>query len=268
MTGYALQLDPGELARYRSMGAQARDQEAGLWATAGIVPGAHVADLGCGPGGTLVAMAELVGPAGSVVGVDGDPAAVDAAGQLIASVGLANATARAGEVTATGLEPASVDVAVLRHVLAHNGPTEQAIVDHAASLLRPGGCAYLADIDFSTHRTWPDDGILERMWRPYQEFHARRGNDLRVGLRLGDLLEGAGLEVVSHGGVIAALRPPPAGLWGPPWAAREAMRAAGLVTEAEIAEWRVVLEARDALAVRPTRFFPLFIAIGRRPVGP
>ncbi len=34
---------------------------------------------------------------------------------------------------------------MLRHVLAHNGGAEDAIVAHLATLLRPGGCLYLVD---------------------------------------------------------------------------------------------------------------------------
>jgi hypothetical protein len=44
---------------------------------------------------------------------------------LIAGARLTNASTAAGDVAASGVAPASADVAVLRHVLAHNGPSEQ-----------------------------------------------------------------------------------------------------------------------------------------------
>src|SRR5689334_11501862 len=96
--GYALALDPAELARYRLMAERARTAEAELWRMAGVRPGARVADVGCGPGALLPLLAAEVAPDGEVVGVDGDPGAVAAATAYLAgaervSVGRAPADA-------------------------------------------------------------------------------------------------------------------------------------------------------------------------------
>jgi ubiquinone/menaquinone biosynthesis C-methylase UbiE len=61
MSDYALALSEAEIGRYRMMAAVARRDEAAQWEAAGIIPGARVADVGCGPGAVLVAMAEVVG---------------------------------------------------------------------------------------------------------------------------------------------------------------------------------------------------------------
>jgi hypothetical protein len=58
---YALALSEAELTRYRMMAEQARSAEADPWRRAGIVPGARVADVGCGPGALLPALAAAVG---------------------------------------------------------------------------------------------------------------------------------------------------------------------------------------------------------------
>jgi hypothetical protein len=50
---------------------------------------------------------------------------------------------------------------MLRHVLAHNGGSEDVIVAHLATLLRPGGCLYLVDADGTAVRTVPEDVDLE-----------------------------------------------------------------------------------------------------------
>jgi 2-polyprenyl-3-methyl-5-hydroxy-6-metoxy-1,4-benzoquinol methylase len=71
--------------------------------------------------------------------VEPDESARAAARRLIADSGAGNVELREGTGTDTGLAPGSVDVALMRHVLAHNGGQEQAIVDHLASLVRPGG---------------------------------------------------------------------------------------------------------------------------------
>jgi precorrin-6B methylase 2 len=138
-TDYVLALTDTEVGRYRRMAEMARRDERELWRTAGIVPGATVADIGCGPGAVTVELGDVVGPSGTVIAVDADNAALAAAHELVAQRGFENVTVRIGEASATGIEPTSVDTAVIRHVLAHNGGHEQAIIDHAASLVRTRG---------------------------------------------------------------------------------------------------------------------------------
>lgn len=259
---YALRLSEVEIGRYRVMAEAARGSERDLWRDAGVVPGARVADVGCGPGAVLRALAEEVGAGGAADGIDGDAAAVAAAGAYTAD--LSQVTVRRGAADATGLEPGAYDTVMVRHVLAHNGPREREIVAHLAGLLRPGGCLYLADVDSRSLRTDPEpepdlDDIAER----YRRFHAARGNDLRTGLRLDKLLRGAGLAVEAYVGRYTILPLPP-GLRPPPWAARDAMVAAGLADGDDIARWDAAFARADALAERPTMFAPVFLAYGRK----
>lgn len=259
---YALRLSAAELARYRAIAERARIEEADLWIAAGIVDGARVVDLGCGPGTVLTAMAERVGPRGWVTGVDTDPEAVEAARHAIVAAGLRNAEVRFGDAAASGLGAGSVDVAVLRLVLAHNGRSEQAIVDHAATLVRPGGCVYLVDVDATLNRLRPPHpGVLEMIDR-HRAFQDTRGNDLQAGLRLGDLLTGAGLDVVDHHGRITMVTRPPG--WRPiAWAAREAMVAEGFIDAADLTRWELALAELDQAPARPTSVIATFFAIGR-----
>lgn len=264
MAGYALQLSEAEVDRYRGMAERARLAEADQWEAAGIVPGASVADVGCGPGAALLVMAEVVGSSGEVMGVDGDPAAVQTAQELIRRSGLAHAGVRVGSAEDTGLDPGSVDVAVMRHVLAHNGGREQAIVEHLAGLVRPGGCVYLVDVDLTAFRVVDADPETLQMMERYVSFHRGRGNDPQIGLRLGQLVERAGLEVREHGGTFDVLQMPP-GMRPPAWAAREAMQAEGHASPEDIQRWDAALERLDREATRPVVFVPRFWAIGRRP---
>ena len=263
MTDYALQLSDAEVQRYLAMAAIARADEAEQWAVAGIVPGARVADVGCGPGAVTVTMAEVVGDAGSVDGVDGDPKAIELANSLIEKSGRANVTARVGSADATGLEPSSYDVVVMRHVLAHNGGREQAIVDHLASLVHPGGCVYLADAVLTAIRTRGTPPELDEIARRYVDYQTSRGNDMEIGLRLGELLTAAGLELVLFRGSYTIVTPPP-GMRPPPWAARDAMVAAGFATPDDVERWGAAYAEADAMTERPTLFVPGFTAIGRR----
>jgi ubiquinone/menaquinone biosynthesis C-methylase UbiE len=261
---YALELDERELERYRVMAEQARAAEADLWELAGIGPGARVADVGCGPGAMLPGLSAAVGPEGRVEAVDADPWALAAAQALVAAAGLGNVSVAEGRADRTGLEPGSLDVAMLRHVLAHNGGAEDAIVAHLADLARPGGCVYLVDADGTAMRTLPEHADLTDLAQRYQEFRAARGDDNRAGLRLADRLVRAGLEVVEFRGRYV-IRELSSRLRSPAWAAREAMLAAGVATEADVRRWDRAFQQIDAAPVRPTFFAPMFTAVGRRP---
>ncbi len=261
---YALRLDRGETARYALMAEWARQQEGDLWELAGLRPGARVADVGCGPGAVLALLAEIVGPDGRAVGVDADPDAVERARAHLAVTGAHTAEVRVGRADDTGLEPGSFDAVVVRHVLAHNGGAEQRIVDHLAQLVRPGGHVLLVDVDAAAGLTWPDHPDLDDLHQRYQRWHAARGNDVRVGRRLPELLGAAGTTVAAFRGWFQTGQPPP-GLRGPGWAARDALVAAGLATPQDVDRWAAAFAEVDGRDERPTAMRAFFAAVGRRP---
>jgi SAM-dependent methyltransferase len=266
LTDYALKLSEVELARYQFMAESAAKAEADLWAAAGVAEGAAIADVGCGPGAVSVVLARLVGPAGSVWAVDRDPDVVEAARMTAGMAGVENVTFGVGDADETGIPPGSADVVMIRHVLAHNGSREQAIVDHAATLVRPGGVVYLVDIDYPAIRLRPEDNDLTDINARYGQWHAQRGNDLSVGLRLGELLAAAGLVDVEHRGRYQIFSVP-AGFRPPSWAAQAALMEASLATPEDIERWDAAFGRLDQQERRPTQFVPQFFAMGRRPMS-
>lgn len=264
MDDYTLAVTDVELTRYRMMAEVARSDESDAWARAGIVPGAVVGDIGCGPAAVAVVMAGLVGDDGRVIGVERDAEALAMARRVVADAGRQNVELRQAEATATGIAPESLDVAVMRHVLAHNGGKEQALVDHLVSLVRPGGSVYLVDVDLTAIRVLHADPELEELNETYIDFHRRLGNDPLVGLRLAELAAEAGLTDIEHRGWFNIVPVAP-GLRPPSWAARDAMMAAGMIDEADVARWQAAFERADTAEVRPTLFAPLFSVVGRRP---
>ena len=264
MADYTLAVSDEEIARYRLMAQVALAQETRQLALAGVSAGASIADVGCGPAAMSVELAAAAGPTGRVIAVEREEEARAAARQVIAEAGVANVELREGTATSTGIEPGSVDVVMMRHVLAHNGGDEQAIVDHLASLVRPGGAVYLVDVDLTGLRILDSDPELADLTERYAEFHAARGNDPMVGLRLGKLLAAAGLAVEDFTGSYAIIPMPP-GIRPPLWAAREAMLAQGAATQDDIDRWGAAFERLDTAAERPTVFAPQFIGIGRKP---
>lgn len=263
---YALTLTDTEIARYRFMAHAALQTERDQWASAGVGHGARVADIGCGPGAVAIVLAGLVGASGTVHALDRDPAALAVARDMAKAAGATNIVCSEGAATDTGLAPGSVDVVMLRHVLAHNGGREQAIVQHLASLVRPGGCVYLVDIDATAMRMRPPENAaaMMEMAERYAQFHAGLGNDLSVGLRLGDLLERAGLEDVDHRGRYEIIRPR-SGMRPPAWAARAEMLAAGVVNDDDLTRWQAEFDRLDRGEVSFTLFMSTFTAAARRP---
>ncbi len=259
-TDYALELTDDEAARYRMMAELAAADEADDWSAAGIVPGAAVADIGCGPGAILAVLADIVGPSGLAVGVDRDAHAVERAAHAVA--GSPQAAVRLGSADDTGLEPRSFDVAMCRHVLAHNGGHEAEVVGHLATLVKPGGAVYLVDVDMTSARRLDHDPQLD-IDDHYRAFHARRGADLTIGLRLGSLLEGAGLEVERYR-CVSKVQRLPVGMRGPQWAARGAMVAEGVATPEDVDRWDAAFERMDRAPERPWMFIPIFVAVGRQ----
>ncbi|MGC2203858.1 MAG: methyltransferase domain-containing protein [Stellaceae bacterium] len=258
---YSLQLSEQELMRYRMMAASAADNEAAEWSAAGILPGARIADVGCGPGAILRLLAERNGAEGRAVGIDADPSAVSLAQQQTA--GLPQVRVQVGQADATGLDPGAYDVIMCRHVLAHNGGCEGVIVAHLASLAAPGGCVYLVDVDATALRFTPSGPELQDLQERYREFHRARGNDLSVGLRLGDLLTDVGLTVERYACRAPVLRVPP-GMRPPSWVARDEMVAEGFATDADIKRWEDAFARLDSAQQRPWLFPAYFVAIGRR----
>jgi SAM-dependent methyltransferase len=260
--GYTLRLSPEEQARYRFMAEHARTSEAPEWAAAGIAPGARLADIGCGPGAMLRVLAEAVGPNGAAHGVDQDAGAVAAATEAVD--GLGQASARVGSATDSGLELGSYDTVVCRHVLAHNGGHEEAIVAHLTALARPGGAVLLADVDGVASRIFPDDPDLADLGDRYREFHRARGNDLIIGIKLGWLLERAGMTLTAFRSTGTLIRMPPT-LRPPSWAARDAMVAAGFADAGDLARWQRAFERVDLVERRPWLHLVTFVAVGHRP---
>jgi len=265
MSEYALKLSEQELARYQRMAQAAAGIEQDLWTAAGIVPGAVVADVGCGPGAVSVVLARLVGRSGRVIAVDREPSTVEAARRAGAAAGTSNLSVQVGGADETGIEPGSVDVVMIRHVLAHNGGREETIVCHAQTLVRPGGSVYLTDVEMTALRMRPSDADVEDQSDRYRQWHSKRGNDVSVGLRLGELLAAAGLEVRRHEGRYQIATAPP-GFRPPSWAARDALVADGLASQADLDRWSAAFARLDTMQTRPTMFVPLFMAFGQKPL--
>lgn len=262
---YALRISDAERMRYRAMARRAVEVEGDRWTRYGIVEGAHIADVGCGPGAVLVELARRAGEHGVVVGVEPDPRSRAAAEEEIASAGLANCTVAAGDGEHTGIEPASQDVVVIRHVLFHVGNRAAAILTHLSSLLKPGGHLYVVDTDATAARLSFEDHGFEEQASRYLEFQRDRGNNVAIGPRLAELLLGARLELIEHDATYQKVPGHLLALGGPVAAAEQEMLSAGVINSDDA---RRFAAARERVAALPhaTMFIAQYLAVGRKPV--
>lgn len=261
---YALEVSDAERTRYREMARRAREQEGELWQRYGVVPGARIADVGCGPGAILVVLADVVGPEGSVTGVEPNAIARAAALEEIGRSGRGNARVVEGSGTATTLDEGTFDVVMIRHVLFHVGDTLQAVVDHAVALLRPGGHLYTVDVDLTALRVSVTDADFDEQAERYMDFQRNRGNNVDIGPKLGPLLAGAGLELLEHEGVIQKVPGALLALGGPVVAARHDMLAAGTITEDDARRYDAAAQ-RVSATPNAAMFVAQYIAVGRKP---
>jgi SAM-dependent methyltransferase len=104
---------------------------------AGIAPGMRVMDLGSGAGDVCLLLAEMVGPAGEVVGLDVDGEAIAHARQRAAEAGFGNITFVQSDVSHY-VPDGPIDALVGRLVLLYH-PDPVAAIASLAKHLRPGG---------------------------------------------------------------------------------------------------------------------------------
>jgi len=113
----------------------------------GITAGSQVADIGCGLGDDAAALAKLVAPGGSVVGVDASHAMVAAAGARHRD--LANASFRVADVADLPFGDGRFDACRVDRVLQHV-PDPVTAIREMVRVLRPGGTLVAFDNDWET----------------------------------------------------------------------------------------------------------------------
>lgn len=123
-------------------------QAAEIWERAGIGVGTRVLDVGCGPGFAAGDMAELVGPHGRVLGIEGSPAYIDLFVDRMASLGHAHAEVRRGDIhelaALVGDEAGTFDVAYCRWVLSFSQDVGR-VIKQIRGCLKPGGRIVIQD---------------------------------------------------------------------------------------------------------------------------
>ncbi len=224
----------------------------------GVETGWHCLEVGAGGGSVARWLAARVGEDGRVVATDVDT-------RWLETVRALNITVDRHDIGQDPLPEAAFDLVHARLVLQHVRDREAALARMVAAL-KPGGWILIEEFDNLS--LLPDPGVnpaevLLKTASALRYLMARRGVDLRYGRLLPSRLRGQGLVNVGVEGRVFMWQgsSPGARLWSANFEQlREAMIAAGLLTEQEIAEDLQRLGDADFMAPSPL----LWSAWGRR----
>jgi SAM-dependent methyltransferase len=234
--GYVLGAAEAEIARLDAQAAIIARPTAVLLRESGLEPGMRVLDLGTGLGHVAFAVADIVGPEGSVVGIDQAAPLLEAAERRRREAGLDHVSFVAADVrTFEPEEP--VDAIVGRLILFHL-PDAVEVLRHHGRALRAGGLVVALDFDTGTCRAEPEVPLVTTVGRWLEAAFRHAHAEPRIGARLAPLLREAGLVDVETLGVQTYFAPDdpigPAFLAGVANALAGPIVAAGFATEDEL----------------------------------
>src|SRR5215213_548761 len=151
--GYVLGSDDAEVARLDLQAGAIAPPTGLLLQAAGIGPGMRVLDLGTGLGHVAFAVADMVGPGGTVVAVDQSATLLEIAEARRRAAGLEHVRFAAGDAR-TFRDDAPFDAVVMRLLLFHL-PDAVDVLRHHLEALRTGGLMLAIDYDMGAARAEP-----------------------------------------------------------------------------------------------------------------
>lgn len=160
---------------------------------AGLSAGMRVLDVGCGVGDVSFVAAELVGPAGAVVGIDRDPATVAKARGRAAERELDNVTFVEGDFRRAEIA-APFDAAIGRFVLMYQGDPS-AVIRAASDRVRPGGIVAFQEADWTALTMYPAVDLWRQTRDWWYQTAQRAGLELHMGVKLPGAFRRTGLPV-------------------------------------------------------------------------
>ena len=158
---------------------------------AGLRPGMRVLDIGCGPGDVSFIAARLVGPTGTVLGVDAAPAMIELARARAVEKGLSTVHFMQTAIDAIALDE-PVDAVIGRLILMHL-PDPAATLRHLSSFVRPGGVIAFSENDITATSSIPDLPLFGQVTAGIVRAFEAMGLSARFGTTLHTIFADAGL---------------------------------------------------------------------------
>jgi len=268
---YVLGHDSDELGRLDRQAASIASATRLLLQAAGLARGMRVLDLGTGLGHVARMIGDLVGPEGTVVGLDRSGEALAVARQRCEDAHESHVSFVAGDVT-SWRAATPFDAVVGRLILFHVAEPSD-VVRHHVEHLRPGGLFVAIDFDIGGARSEPPVPLVGEAADWVERAFRAGGASPRIGAHLGTILQQVGLQHITTLGVQAYLQPDnPMGanlLGGVVRSLAPLIVQRGIATaeqvDVETIEDRIAREMQRAKAI----FLPptLVGAWGRRPQG-
>jgi 2-polyprenyl-3-methyl-5-hydroxy-6-metoxy-1,4-benzoquinol methylase len=159
---------------------------------AGVAPGMRVLDVGSGAGDVAILLADLVGPAGAVVGTDTSADAIAVAKRRISEHGLTNISFQLGDPSGMGFD-GYFDAVAGRYVLQFMADPSAALARLAAQA-RPGGVVVFHELDWKGARSVPPAALYDRCCTLCAETIRRLGAETSMGTILHATFIRAGLK--------------------------------------------------------------------------
>jgi SAM-dependent methyltransferase len=160
---------------------------------AGITEGMKVLDVGSGAGDVALLAAELVGPTGSVLGVDQDPEVLETASARAEAADLTNVSFRTGDLR-EGVPGDDFDAVVGRLFLLYV-PDPAETLRNLVERLKPGGIVAFGEFNFLPESVvaYPPTPAFESLWTWMQAVVRGIGLDPATGYHLRNTFLDAGL---------------------------------------------------------------------------
>lgn len=190
MSTYALGHADAEIQRLLLQGRLYNDHTEHALRRAGLRPGMRVLDVGSGPGDVAFIAAQLVGPTGTVLGVDASSDVVEFARGRAAERRLS--TVRFEQATIEDIAADGFDAVIGRLILMHL-PDPVSTLRRLAGLVRPGGLVAFCEFDIGAVRSIPEAPLSRALVDGIGRVLQSVGLDPAFGTTLHTLFQQSGL---------------------------------------------------------------------------
>jgi ubiquinone/menaquinone biosynthesis C-methylase UbiE len=205
--GYVL---PREDDEYQRLERQAKVWEEATRQTlvrAGLSPGQRCLDVGCGTGSVMRILGEMVGPTGSVLGIDLDERIGRRSTDILNHEQPGRHSFARVDITVTdAVAGAPFDVVFTRLFIFHMADPVAALRKLWAAVV-PGGALVVMDFDLAPSRSVPRNETFERALDLSRKVFARAGRDISIGTNLPVHFVTAGIGLPDRADIASILLP-------------------------------------------------------------
>lgn len=204
---YALGRTPEEYERLRVQSRAWEATTSRLLDQVGLASGASCLDAGCGPGETMRLMAQRVGPAGRVTGVDVDAPLGAQALTMLQNAGHHQCHFVPLDVTSDEPIPGAPFDLVYARLLLYHLPQRVIVLRRLWDAVAEGGHLLIHEYDLRSVGIMPTLASVEELRRVLMEAFTVAGCDVQIGARLPELFTQAGIGAPDGTDVSGHLEP-------------------------------------------------------------